>query len=469
MQIGSTSSIDSSADKLRGRTVLTVLVVAALLRAAWALAVPVVPVSDSVRYDFFAQRLATGLGYTEADGRATAYWPVGPSFLYSLGYRLLGSESEQRFLSVSVINLVLGAASVGLTMLLARRWFSNRVAVAAGWLMALWPSLIQFTTVLNSEIPMIFCMLASIAVWTELGRSVWTRGLLAGVLIAGTSFMRPTALLLPVVLCVSDLLRRTDRLRTLGAAAMMMAAMAAAILPWSWRNYRAFGEFVLISTNGGPNFWMGNNPETTGFYQSPPWTDFDGEVDRDRGLRARALAYIREDPAAFLQRTLVKAVRLHERESIGVVWNRPGLERALARLGLPATTVAPSTTIPRRVDEEPPGDMASPAAIVSAGGVVFGLKLLSNVYWWAVLLLAVFGVLRLLLRGPLFAVLFAPPTLIWAYFIAVHAVTVIQDRYHFAAVPLLASLAAAIRVGVHGTAQGARVGRADGLVVGRAV
>ena len=418
MQLDAASSIDRAAERLRGRSVLAVLLIAALLRAAWVAAVPVDPVSDSVRYDFFAQRLAAGLGYTEADGRATAYWSVGPSFLYSLVYRLTGPEADARFLAVAAMNLIMGTASVGLTMHLGRKWFSPRVGVVAGLLLALWPSQIQFTTVLASETPMIFFVLMALAAWFADGPGSLLRGILAGAFLAAASYMRPTVLLLPLVIGFSELVRRPQRLETLGGVAAMVAAMLALILPWSLRNYRVFDAFVPISTNDGVNFWMGNSPETMGFYQPPPWGDFESEVDRNRRLRAQALAYIRQDPVAFLKRTLVKAVRLHERESIGVVWNRPGLERTFA--GLPPAT---------RDD------------------AIFGIKLTSNIYWWAVLLLAAFGVVRLAATWPLLRWLTSPPVLIWAYFTAVHAVTVIQDRYHFAAIPLVGMLAAVGAIG----------------------
>jgi hypothetical protein len=94
------------------------------------------------------------------------------------------------------------------------------------------------------------------------------------------------------------------------------------------------------------------------------------------------------------------------------VWNRPRLERTFAGL--------------------PPAARQAP---------VFGIKLSSNVYWWTLLLLAAIGLLLLFFRGPLLTGLFTPPILIWAYFTAFHAATVIQDRYHFAAVPIIGMLA----------------------------
>ena len=50
------------------------------------------------------------------------------------------------------------------------------------------------------------------------------------------------------------------------------------------------------------------------------------------------------------------------------------------------------------------------------------------------------GLISLVWRiGPVGA-LFQPAVIFWLYFTAVYAVTVIQDRYHFAAVPFIALL-----------------------------
>jgi len=329
-------------------------------------------------------------------------------------YALFGSDGPQRFLPVAVLNLLIGTATVGLTIHLAGRWFGPRTGLLAGVLLAIWPAQIQFTSVLNSELPMVLAMLAALAIWEARRGPDMLRGGLAGLALGVAALMRPTALLLPGVFIVARLLRGPRRGGAVLGAVARALGLLVVVLPWSLRNYRVFGEFVLISTNGGVNFWMGNSPGTAGGYQSPdPAAAYGGEVARDRQLKAEALAHIRAPPGAFLKRTAIKALRLHERESIGVAWNERGLEQAAARI--------------------------SPAAV---GPVIRGTKLVSNLYWWLVLALAVLGVIRLVLtRGPLAALLTAP-VLIWAYFAAVHAVTVIQDRYHFAYVPCIAALAA---------------------------
>ena len=61
-----------------------------------------------------------------------------------------------------------------------------------------------------------------------------------------------------------------DKFRASFLYLSLSALVAIAILaPWTIRNYITFDRFVPISTNGGFNFWRGNNDVTTG----SPWTE----------------------------------------------------------------------------------------------------------------------------------------------------------------------------------------------------
>src|SRR5690349_21821873 len=85
-----------------------ILLLALVLRVAWMLLVPISPVSDSVVYDMFAQRIASGQGYTWPDGAPTVYWPVGASALYALIYSVAGHS----FTAVAIVNVALGVLLV---------------------------------------------------------------------------------------------------------------------------------------------------------------------------------------------------------------------------------------------------------------------------------------------------------------------------------------------------------------------
>jgi hypothetical protein len=388
------------AEAIGARTWAALLGLALALRVGWALMVPIVPVSDSHAYDVFARNLALHAVYGWEPGVPSAYWPVGTSFLYSMLYRVFGLG----YGPIAALNVACGVGIVGLTTLLTNRWFGRRPAVLAGALVACWPSLVQFTTVLASELPFMVLVLAAMAMWLRDGRTpgqaAWT-----GVLLAGACYIRPTALLLPAVFAVLSLLRGERLSRTAAGTAVAVAATLALLAPWSLRNTLLFDRFVLVSTNGGTNTWMGNNPASNGEYMElPPSVERLGEAERDAYLAAEAKRYILQYPVRFAARTAVKLVRLHERESIGISWNVQGLERRL----------------PHRT--------------------VMALKIASNVYWWVLLGLALAGVAVLARRIGWHAALH-PAVVTWGYLAAVHATTVVQDRYHLPSNPFIAALA----------------------------
>lgn len=389
------------------RWFITIGVIALILRVAWGVAVPVVPVSDCAAYDIMARNLASGHGYGFRPGEPSAFWPVGTSFMYSLVYRIADPAAAGFGLAVA-LNIAIGVASVILSAMLARRWFGSRVAIVTGLLMALWPVHIQYASIIASEQVFILLSLSILLVWPghpRRGTRDWARIALAAVLCAAATYVRPTALLFPAILIGIDVLRTWSIPIAIARGVLALAIMLALFAPWMARNHKHFGAYVL-STNGGSNFWMGNNPKTTGAYQDVPSIPGMNEAQRDRELKRQAWEYIRAEPVAFVKRTVIKAARLHERQTIGVVWNEEGLKKR----GLGETAIK-------------------------------GLKLVSQAYWMALLLAAVVGALQLIRRRGWHGITH-PAIVLWAYCTAVHAIIVYQDRYHLPITPMLAALAA---------------------------
>ena len=402
----------AGAMRLGGRWLVGILGVALALRVAWALAVPVMPISDSAIYEGYARMVATGQGYAlppEKPGdpvELSCFWPPGTNFAYAALFRVFGTPDHAGYAPILVFNIVLGVSGVWLLVRLVERVLSRRIALVAGALMALWPMGVEFSSLLQSEVPFTFLVLLGMVAWVELkGRPVW-RGILAGLVFAAATYVRPTALLLPVALALIELVPAPRRATTVLSAGLALLVMGAGFAPWALRNQRIFGEFVLISANSGSNLWMGNNPNTKGEYMPLPPTPGLNEAQRDRHLGREAKAYIRAHPGAFLGRTLYKLAKLHDRQNIGVGWN----ERGLAALG--------------------------------AGGAITAMKVLSSAYQYAVLGLGVLGAGVVLARHGVMGLAGNPLLGVWAYFALLHAIYVTQDRYSFPLTPMVMALAA---------------------------
>jgi 4-amino-4-deoxy-L-arabinose transferase-like glycosyltransferase len=377
--------------------VLPILMLTFAIRLIWGLLVPVSPVSDANMYHSFAQEIAAGRGYVYPGGEATAYWPVGPSALYGAFYALLGVHGWV----VILVNLILSSISVAGIYQLGLLYFDRTIARIAALLFAFWPAWIAFTTVPNSELP-----LMTLVIWAFVARGTgklphWARTVLSTALLVAAAFMRPTVLPLIVLLPLLDQPFRKPAQTVLH---VILALVVAAILltPWAERNRALFGEPVLISANFGINLWMGNNPQANGAYMSVPEINLNtkNEVVRDNHYKGLALDFIRENPGLYLRLCLNRVAHSFDRESIGIAWNQNSLAPALQ-------------------------------PILKAG---------SAAYWLAIFSLSLIGVGVFLRENPLR--LFDPLVVTPALFAAVALLIVGQDRYHMPMTPFIALFAA---------------------------
>jgi 4-amino-4-deoxy-L-arabinose transferase-like glycosyltransferase len=385
-----------------------ILFIALLLRLLWAIAaIPIVPVSDCNAYDTFAQNLANGYGYGWTSTSLTSYWPPGTSFVYSIFYRLFGHT----YVPIIILNLLLGITIIWCSMQLAERWFNQQVAWLTGLLLTLWPVTIQFTTVLSSELLFTALFLLALVIWLNESTHLWLRALLVGLVLAAACYVRSATLFIPILLLLFRWVNTREILRSLAAIIVVFIVMSLLIAPWSIRNTRLYGQFVLMSTNTGVALWIGNNPKAYGGHMNVPPELNEKMVgmnlaQRSTYLKATAVAYIKQEPLKFVIRTFKKLIRLHERETIGVAWNEPGL---VSHYGT---------------------------------GVLLPLKIVSQGYWLAMLGLALIGIILLGKQQGWITMIIHPLIVIWGYFALGHAVTEIGDRYHFYSIPMIAILAA---------------------------
>lgn len=391
------------------RSFLVILVLAFTLRAAWAIAVPVQPLSDGHAYDVLAQNIVNGTGYGFQPGDPNAYWPPGTSFVYALVYFIFGHT----YLSIVLLNLALGVFIVAAAMQLSARWFTQRQSLVTGLILALWLNLIEFTTILASELLFCALLLAALLAWTHPAHGWQRRAVGAGVLLAAACYVRPIGLGLPIVFLALEWLRAQQqgvldaRKHMLTTIAVMGLVMALVIAPWSIRNTATFGQFVLLSTNGGAAFWGGNNPESTGEgITVQPKFPTDNMGDQDTYLTTQTFDYIRMHPLDFGAGILKKLVLTHSRESIGIAWNEAGL---VARWG---------------------------------GAVILPLKIANAAFWFGVLVLALAGIAFLYRQNGWTALVRQPALALWGYFALTHAIILAQDRYHMPSTPAIAMLAA---------------------------
>lgn len=379
------------------------VLIGASLRLIWASLVPVIPFSDPAAYDAFARTLAEHgvFGWTPTEPHA--FWPPGTTFLHATVYSVFGPS----YPAIVALNILISLGVIVATARVASRFFGSRVGDLAAWTIALWPTLILYVTVLASELPFVLLMTLSLDAWTNDRLSATTRGVVSGILLGAAALVRPLALALPFVFAIATILSAADYRTVTRRVALTfpvaLVAMATVVAPWTLRNQKLFGETVLVSTNGGITFWMGNAPGTDGSYMPVPDELANvSDNEQEKILSSRAWKYIRDEPGAFAVRTMQKAAKLYSNESIGVGWNAEGIRKAFG----------PKAEIP--------------------------LKRFTQITWAALFALGLIGAWHsVAVVGP-WKTLVCPAFATVAYFSLVHALTVSQDRYHLSFASLLA-------------------------------
>ena len=219
---------------------------------------------DSRQYDAWAQQIAGG------EWVGTQVFYQAPLYPYFARRHLQARRPRPRL--VRVIQAVLGAASCVLLGLAGRRFFSDRVGVdrgaAAGRLSS--------GVLLRRPDPEIVARHlpdhadARPARRVPGARARWTWLAALGVAIAAFVLNRENArVLFPVDrrLAVARLPGRPIAPPRRRGSAVFAAASLAVLLPVGFRNYRVGGEFLVSTSQLGPNFYIGNNPHASGTYE----------------------------------------------------------------------------------------------------------------------------------------------------------------------------------------------------------
>jgi Flp pilus assembly protein TadD len=275
------------------------------------------PQMDALYHDQWARRLAGG------DWVGSGVFFRAPLYPYFLGilYRLLGPD----YLAVRLIQAGIGAGTAFLTAVLPYRRLGRGAAIGAGFLVALHAPLIYFEgelLLVVLEAPLF--LLAAWGLDRAVGEGGGRRWAAAGFLLGFAALVRPTILAVYPVAAVVLLVRRGW-----GAwrgPVVLGAVLLLTLLPVLARNYVVGRDLVPVASQGGLNYYLGNNAAADGRAAVAPefrrtWTGGledatrQAELARGRSLRPsevsaywmeQALRWAREDPGAFLQLQMEK-------------------------------------------------------------------------------------------------------------------------------------------------------------------
>ncbi|MCX7022730.1 MAG: glycosyltransferase family 39 protein, partial [bacterium] len=236
-------------------------------------------VADAYEYEVLADKILAG--DPGAGGEVFFHSSAGYPYILALVWSVFGKS----LVAARLIQALAGALNAVVIFLLARRLFGgekeeeHRRGEIVGRIAGFGAALYGYLAFLELDLLMTAYELLAInlgLLWLVkfLDGRRWRHLVGAGLAFGVASLGRPNVWLVAVVLAVFIIIVLTRRwkwktLRALGAGALMVGLCFVLILPVTLRNALAADDPVLLSSNAGVNFWIGNNENATGYWGVP--------------------------------------------------------------------------------------------------------------------------------------------------------------------------------------------------------
>ncbi len=253
--------------------------------------------------------------------------------LYSMFLAALLKISSGNLWFIRVVQILLGSFSCMLAYLLACRLYGLRTGLITGFLCAGYWVMAYFDTEFLLPVLLVFLALAAFCLLSlAMDRRSLFLACLSGLMFGLFSVTRPNMLaFFPVpVLWIFLAARSWPRRRQACFALILAAGFALPPLAATVRNRVTGGDWVVVASQGGVNFYIGNNPRSNGMQAVVPgtratwWGGYEdtvatAEAAMGRPLRPsevsdywyrRALEYIRSSPGHWLKLTARKCAAL---------------------------------------------------------------------------------------------------------------------------------------------------------------
>ena len=288
------------------RLVLLVALGSVILSAGFAFWLQDHPRVDAKAYDSIAWNWAQGLGYiehaenTDDPSQDDAVVRVGPGYELFLGvfYKIFGHS----IWIIWLMHALLRGATVIVLYLLAKKVFeSHRVALLAGILFALSPDLIVISGLLLTETLFLFLLLLSTYIsLIHLESGSKKTALASGFIWGITILTRPIAL---VPLCVLLLFLLWKK--KIANAVIVFLLVALFVGSWSAFISSRHNTFVLTTTAGWYDLWVGNHLGARGGFEKSPeiqaYRNSHHSIEVAQEGRKQYFTYLTTEPLSFIE------------------------------------------------------------------------------------------------------------------------------------------------------------------------
>lgn len=270
-----------------------------------------------------AGSIAAGQGFSSPlrffDTGPTAWFtPIYPYLVAGI-FRIWGIFSVESKLVIETSNCAFAALTVIPIYGIAQRSFGKAAAIGASWAWVFLPTSLLFPLywIWDTNLAAL-CM--TLLFWATLAipeaKTTWT-WVAYGALWAMGVLINPSLLAVFPFLAGWAIWRsRRESLPWLTFAAPTILVFALAMVPWTVRNYRVFGKFIVLRSNFGLELWLGNNPSVPDTWS--PWLHpNDSREEAEKYKAMREIPYMEEK-----EREAVAFMRTHPGDTLHFMFRR---------------------------------------------------------------------------------------------------------------------------------------------------
>ncbi len=221
---------------------------------------------DAESYDAWAREIVTKGWIGDRTFYQAPFYPYFLALVYTIGAR--------DFILVRLAQTLIGAVSCVLLASAGAKFFNRKAGLVAGCLLALYAPAVFFDLLVQKAVlGMFFMCLLLFLISRTTGQTANQRQpgtwILIGGCLACFALVRENALILIPATGIWMLIHfRTDGWRQMLVKCLYLGiGLCLIFFPVTLRNYAVGGEFVLTTSQLGPNFYIGNNKGATGFYE----------------------------------------------------------------------------------------------------------------------------------------------------------------------------------------------------------
>src|SRR5258706_8727753 len=263
-----------------------------------------------------------------------AFWPPGYPILLYLHFLIFGVHSWVP----AICNYILFLCTLFAVDRIATRIVGAHAGRVGTLLLLFWPEFFTSGWLASKELLVASLLPLSLLAYfnsaadrPRKAQVAWL--ILAGMMLGFAGLGQPSMVLFPIVFLICDWLRKENFIWSTARLACTVSAILLVILPWTVRNHRVLGEWILVSSNGGSVFYRANNELATGGFTQSGSYEFErlDEVSKSRLGYKMAGDWIRRNPAQFLVLALRKQVLFLGDDSTGVYET---LKRGIGMSGL---------------------------------------------------------------------------------------------------------------------------------------